>query len=274
LSRAAALRLWWAHLRTPLAAFVLLASIFATTRFDIAIARATFFDASALRWVGAGSWWVNAFLHTGGRWLIRAIVAGAAALLAASRINRDLRALRRPAAYFVLATVVSIGLVGALKVLTNVDCPWDLREFGGRFPFVELLAHRPRGLRAARCFPAAHAGSGYALLALYFVFRERHARLARLGLAAGVVTGLLFGIAQQSRGAHFASHDLWSAFLVWLTSLSVYAFAFRAQLWTPLEQYQAVFAFHETSPASGALAADGVVAVERSASAVQRPPGQ
>ncbi len=41
----------------------------------------------------------------------------------------------------------------------------------------------------------------------------------------------MFGIAQQARGAHFVSHDLWSAFLVWTVTLSIYAFAFRARLW-------------------------------------------
>ena len=41
------------------------------------------------------------------------------------------------------------------------------------------------------------------------------------------LTGLMFGIAQQSRGAHFVSHDLWSAFLVWMITLSVYAFAIQ-----------------------------------------------
>ena len=44
---------------------------------------------------------------------------------------------------------------------------------------------------------------------------------------SGLSTGLAFGLAQQARGAHFVSHDLWSAFLVWTLTLSVYAFAFR-----------------------------------------------
>jgi hypothetical protein len=128
-----------------------------------------------------------------------------------------------------------------LKTVTNVDCPWDLIPFGGRFPYVELFADRPDALRAGHCFPAAHASSGYALLALYFVFRERHARLAKLGLALGILTGLTFGLAQQARGAHFVSHDVWSAFLVWTVTLSVYAFAFRGRLWEKTE--------HEAAPA-------------------------
>jgi membrane-associated PAP2 superfamily phosphatase len=87
-------------------------------------------------------------------------------------------------------------------------------------------------MSAGHCFPAAHASSGYALIAFYFVFRERSRLLARAGVVATVLAGLVFGLAQQSRGAHFVSHDLWSAFLVWWISLSLYAFAFKARLWS------------------------------------------
>lgn len=195
------------------------------------IARIFFFDAAQARWIGADSWAVNELLHTGGRWAIRAVVALALACWIATFVERDWRALRRPATFFTIAAVLSLGVVGLLKTLTNVDCPWDLAMFGGRFPFVELFADRPDALRVGRCFPAAHASSGYALVALYFTFRERHSVLAKLGLGLGVLTGLTFGLAQQARGAHFVSHDLWSAFLVWTITLSVYAFAFRGRLW-------------------------------------------
>jgi membrane-associated PAP2 superfamily phosphatase len=245
------MRLWWAHLRIPLAVFLVLASVFATTHTDLAIARALYFDPGTMSWVGAHNWWVNVFIHTGGRWAVRVIIAAGLTLLVVTWIKDDLRELRRPAAYFVVATVLSVGIVGLLKILTNVDCPWDVRDFGGRFPYVELFADRPDGLRRAQCFPAAHASSGYALVALYFAFRERHAQLARLGLGVAIATGLLFGVAQQARGAHFASHDLWSAFLVWLTSLSVYAFAFRARLWDHVEQDHAAPTFEAHIPDAG-----------------------
>jgi membrane-associated PAP2 superfamily phosphatase len=218
-------------MHAPLAAFILLAAIFAMTPLDVAIARAAFFDVPHAHWIGADSWIVNELLHTGGRWAIRALLALALAFWIATCIERDWRALRRPAAFFVISVFLSICVIGLLKTLTNVDCPWDLAPFGGRYPFIELFADRPDALRIGRCFPAAHASSGYALVALYFTFRERHAGLAKIGLAVGLLTGLTFGLAQQARGAHFVSHDLWSAFLVWTVTLSVYSFAFRARLW-------------------------------------------
>lgn len=224
-------QLWWRHARLPLAVFVLLAAMFASTRTDLAIAHALYFDSSRMQWIGAHDWWVNDIVHVGGRWFMRALVVAALGLWIAASVRPGLRRWRRPAGYFVTAVVLSVGVVGLLKELTNVDCPWDLIDFGGRFPFVPLFGDRPDALRHGQCFPAAHAAAGYALLALYFVYREKSVTLARIGLIVGLAAGLLFGLAQQSRGAHFVSHDVWSAFLVWIISLTVYTCIFRARLW-------------------------------------------
>jgi membrane-associated PAP2 superfamily phosphatase len=222
--------IWWEHARTPLLCFALLAGVLATTSGDVAIANALFFDAPRQHWIGADSWWINDFLHTGGRWAMRGVVLVALAICVAGW-SPHCGPLRRPAAYFASTIVLSVAFVGLLKVLTNVDCPWDLAQFGGEYPFVHLFAERPDSLPSAHCFPAAHASSGYALLASYFALRERSAVLARCGLAVGLLTGLAFGFAQQARGAHFVSHDVWSAFIVWVIALTLYVFAFNARLW-------------------------------------------
>lgn len=223
-------RSWWDVLQWPSLVFVLLAIAFAFTDADVTIARALFFDASPRHWIGAHNWWVETVVHTGGRWAIRVIALASIGVWAASFRLARLGGLRRPAGYFTVASILGIGIVGLLKTMTNVDCPWDLVPFGGQFPVVPLFADRPDALRAGRCFPAAHASSGYVLLALYFAARERSRTLARAGLAMGIVCGVVFGLAQQSRGAHFVSHDIWSAFLVWTTAASVYVFGFGARL--------------------------------------------
>jgi membrane-associated PAP2 superfamily phosphatase len=249
---------YWRHLRVPLVVFLLLATVLATTTLDISIAHALYFDEARSHWIGADSWWANELIHHGGMWFMRIVALLALALWAATWAKPQLHELRRPALYFFVSVVLSVGLVGLLKTLTNVDCPRDLTEFGGAFPFIHLFEHRPAELRHARCFPAAHASSGYALLALYFVFRERGVRLARLGLAAGVFLGLVFGIAQQTRGAHFLSHDVWSAMIVWTVSLSLYTFVFKARLWTPASSQ---WKSNEVSAAAPRLPVDGAVDV-------------
>jgi membrane-associated PAP2 superfamily phosphatase len=221
---------WWRHARWPLLLFVAAALLFGTTSIDTMIAGAAFFQEADQQWRGSGNWWIDQVIHTGGRWAVRLVVALALAQWIASFIDDTLEHLRRSAAYLAIAIVTTVGVVGLLKTLTNVDCPWDLQAFGGHFPYVQLFAARPDDLRRAHCFPAAHASSGYALMALYFVAYERSRRLALAGLSIGLAFGLIFGIAQQARGAHFASHDLWSAFLAWIVCLTLYVFVFRARL--------------------------------------------
>jgi membrane-associated PAP2 superfamily phosphatase len=222
---------WWRQARAPILWFLLAVSVMSVLNTDRGVAHVLFYDSVHRHWVGATSWWTNELLHTGGRWAIRSLAAAGIAVWIAASTNERLCHLRRPAAYFVISLALSIAAIGLLKTVTNVDCPWDLREFGGRYPYVSLFADRPDLLRHAKCFPAAHSSSGYALFALYFLVRERSRHRARLGIAVALLVGAAFGLAQQSRGAHFVSHDVWSAFLVWMISLTIYAFVFRARLW-------------------------------------------
>lgn len=224
-------QLWWQLAHVPLALFVVAAGVLATTGVDVHVAQSLFFDGVHHRWIGGGNWWIERFIHTGGRWAIRLVVLLALLSWVGTFADARWRAIRRPLAFFIVSVVLAVGLVGLLKVVTNVDCPWDLTLFGGKYPFVHLFAPRPDGLRAGQCFPAAHASSGYALMALYFVFRERSPALARLGLLSGIGIGLVFGLAQQSRGAHFLSHDVWSAFICWSVALTLYTSGFRGRLW-------------------------------------------
>jgi membrane-associated PAP2 superfamily phosphatase len=112
-------------------------------------------------------------------------------------------ALRRGAFYMaVIALVVSL-----LKHYSPVSCPWDLLEYGGKEP------------QAGRCLPAAHPLTGFALFGLYLALREGRRRAARAVLAAAWVIGLAAGGVQVARGAHFASHVLWTAWLAWAVTL-------------------------------------------------------
>ncbi len=196
---------------------------------DPVIARAWYFDAHSMHWLGtgAGEWWARDLLHTGGRWFVRAIAATSIVAWAISLVIARGRSWRRPAGFVALAMLLSTAAVGCLKAVTNVDCPWDLLGFGGQMPYVTLFGDRPDELLRARCFPGAHSSSGFALTSFYFVWRDRSTRLARWGLAAGIGTGIAFLIGQEARGAHFISHDLASAAIVWCVQLGVYCWLLR-----------------------------------------------
>ena len=136
-------------------------------------------------------------------------------------------ALRRPLAYLLLATLVSTLLVSFIKAWSNMDCPWDLLRYGGQRPYVGFFELRPVGLARGRCFPAGHASGGYAWLALYFLFGVVRPGWRWAGLACGLGLGIVFGVSQQLRGAHFLSHDISTAAICWLVSLVLFLMMWR-----------------------------------------------
>lgn len=130
---------------------------------------------------------------------------------------------RRAITYLLLCVLSSTALVTGLKRLIVHDCAWSVQGLGGDRQYLSLIDPRPLDYPVDHCFPAAHASTGYAWVALYFA-AFASPRRRRIGLAIGLGAGLLFGLGQQLRGAHFASHDLWSAALCWGMAL----------LWLPL----------------------------------------
>lgn len=217
-------RFWLSHALWPAAAFIAAFALIATFDLDRRISHAWFYDANHDLWIGegGGAWWAKDLLHSAGRWIVRLFALAALVTWIATFGSGRLRNLRRPAAFAFLGIALSTGLVGGLKVLTDVDCPWDLAEFGGDRPYVELFANRPDELPRAKCFPGAHASSGFALIFGYFLLRDTSRRRARWALAAGLLAGLSFSLGQEARGAHFISHDMTSAAIVWFVQLSLY----------------------------------------------------
>ena len=90
---------------------------------------------------------------------------------------------------------------------------------GGLRDYVGLFATRPHGMPRGVCFPAGHSSAGFAWVSLYFFALPVRPAWRWRGLAVGLVAGCVFGAAQQLRGAHFLSHDLWTLATCWTVSL-------------------------------------------------------
>ena len=221
---------WRLHLWWPLLAFTIVFGVLEVFSLDRALARGWYFNVHTGTWLGAGpgEWWARGLLHQDGRWVVRGVAAGALAWWALSFAVARLRPWRRSAGFVLLSMLLSTLIVGGLKTVTNVDCPWDLAGFGGTSPYVALFADRPDTLPHAQCFPGAHSSSGFAIFCFYFVFRDRSRRVAHWMLAAGIAVGVAFSIGQEARGAHFLSHDLTSAAIVWFVQLGLYSWYRRA----------------------------------------------
>ncbi|MDP2284702.1 MAG: phosphatase PAP2 family protein [Pseudohongiella sp.] len=156
------------------------------------------------------------WLHLGGRTLSQSMGAVVLLSLFASLFSVSLQQWRRPLLFLFLAVAVSTLTVSMLKQLIPVECPWDLVRYGGELPFVSMLGQRSAWMPDTACFPAGHASAGYAWIAFYFFLVATRPRWRWFGLVIGFGLGLVFGIAQQIRGAHFFSHDLW-ALMICLT---------------------------------------------------------
>jgi membrane-associated PAP2 superfamily phosphatase len=167
--------------------------------------------------------WRHAFLtesvmHLGGRrfsalaWLLVVAACGA------SFVDPALRVRRAALAKLALSVLASTSIVALLKRWSEVPCPWSLARYGGDLPYTSLFQAGSHALPAGHCFPAGHASAGYAWLALYFFYAAVRPAWRWHGLAVGLGLGFAFGLAQQLRGAHFLSHDLWAAGICWATA--------------------------------------------------------
>lgn len=116
---------------------------------------------------------------------------------------------------FVFTAMAAIPLtVGAGKRLTGIHCPCEVDRYGGPVPlhgWFEAAPTMATGLPRGRCFPAAHASGGFALMALGFAGDRPRLRWALPGLLLGWVMGGY----QMLRGVHYLSHTLVSLLLAW-----------------------------------------------------------
>lgn len=161
-------------------------------------------------------WLTARVLHDGGRALAGLALAALAINVRWPWTPRVDRATRWR---WLAVTLAGLVLIPLLKRSSLTSCPWDLQEFGGAAHWVSHWSFGVADGGAGHCFPSGHASAAVAFFGGWFVLREPHPRLARAWLFAVLVLAALFGWAQMARGAHFASHTLWSAWLCWTLGL-------------------------------------------------------
>lgn len=223
-------RFWLTHAALPLLAFAGLALLFETTALDPWFAD-RLFALQGGEWALRDHWFTYEVMHHYGKLAVTAFGAAMLALALLSCCVRRLKPWRWPLAYLVVGLVLVPALISLSKHFSDVPCPWDLARYGGEIAWRHSLAHDFGWLGAGvrSCFPAGHAAAGFALLVVYFA-AWRYARRPWLFLLPGLVTGFAFGFAQQLRGAHFLSHDLWTAALSWFLALGLFVL-FRPARW-------------------------------------------
>lgn len=184
-----------------------------------------YFDAAQRSFPWRHIWWFNVFLHDGLRTLLVFIAVGVAGLLVLSVLAPEYLApydagerLRpRVLAYLLVAMLAGPLVVALLKQVMVRPCPWSLVMFGGGSAYSPLLSGPVFAWHeAGKCFPGAHASGGFGLLALVPLLSGRR-RILMLGFA--LLLGLFMGWTRMMQGAHFLSHNLWSAWICWAATL-------------------------------------------------------
>jgi membrane-associated PAP2 superfamily phosphatase len=186
-------------------------------------------DRTLARWFGSahgfplqGHWFLTRVMHDGARSLSWLLVVGLclAVWWPVGALERLDFSARLQLAVTALAGALAVSLI---KGISATSCPWDLADFGGIARYVphwRLMVHDGG---PGHCFPAGHASSGFAFVGGFFVFRPVDQRLALVWLVLALLAGLLLGLGQQLRGAHFMSHTLWTAWICWSAALLVEA---------------------------------------------------
>jgi len=200
------------------------------TPLDLWISR-HFYDAELHQWIYKESLLAETILHTGGQYIIYiSAIFMLLCLLVSLRTSSAFHRYRRELVFLLVASISGPIIIALLKNSTHIYCPWDLALFGGDKPYVRLFDDIPNNLPIGHCFPAAHAGSGFTFISLYFFLMAVKPEYKLYGLYFGLALGFVFGAAQQVRGAHFFSHDVFALAVCWFSSLLLFILFFRKRL--------------------------------------------
>jgi membrane-associated PAP2 superfamily phosphatase len=239
---------WWLHLALPLLLALLLAFVYPMSTVDAWLID-IFYDGSSLTFPLRSDWFLENIMHQGLKqlmvvisllmlalWLLGFKVCNAGAIHLLHKLGFERRSYsrllwvttyHRQFLWVFMAMLISTSAISILKHFSDHACPWDLLLYGGNNVLIPLFGQLPMGAKPGHCFPGGHASGGFALMAFYFAFRDNLPKFASFGLVAAIAFGSVMGWTQMMRGAHFMSHNLWTAGIVWMILLGLYL------LWSP-----------------------------------------
>lgn len=205
---------YWNHLVLPSVLFV--GVLIAIEWFQLDRLLAGFiYDNDLHSWSLRSNYLLEEVIHKDGRLLFALMIVSLIALYFTPRYKMH----KRPLAFLILSVLISVISINLIKKISGVPCPWSVDEFGG----TQHIMHWFNGFNGqSGCFPAGHASAGYAWVALYFFALVQRRSLRFHGLFFGLGLGFIYGFAQELRGAHFLSHDIWTAAICWVVPAALF----------------------------------------------------
>lgn len=204
------------------ASFLAILTLYPPHDLDLALAR-IIYAAHDQSWSQAWFWaqpayrWVKVFSSVVGLGVVLAVIYD-------WKKGRMDRAKTWAAALF--SMIMGLLLVAGLKDISGVACPWSLKEFSSSTslltdPFAWLF--EAKNTFQGRCWPSGHAGSGFALIGLYFAAKRLHPKWASAVLGFVLALGILCSVARMMQGAHFLSHCAATFAIDWLVASAVFS---------------------------------------------------
>lgn len=124
-----------------------------------------------------------------------------------------------------LSAIFVPSLIGTLKAVTNTPCPCDIVHFNGTYPDIKVFDSYPKDFvqtSKIKCWPAGHASGGFALMALFFLFKT--VKNQKRALIGALIVGWSMGTYKMLLGDHFLSHTIITMLLAWLIILLIVKF--------------------------------------------------
>lgn len=116
-------------------------------------------------------------------------------------------------------------IIGSIKAVTNTPCPCNIVTFNGTYPETKVFDSYPKDFAQkskVKCWPAGHASGGFALMALFFLFKTP--RNQKIALVGALIIAWSMGTYKMLLGDHFLSHTIITMLMAWLIILIIVKF--------------------------------------------------
>ena len=196
--------------------------IFEFTSLDIFVQN-FFFDVESKTWlINKKEPTLKFFLYDGLKVLLILFALSILLSLIFLRRNTFVKDYKKGLVIVLLSAIFVPLFIGSLKAITNTPCPCNLKTYGGKLPDIKLFDSYPKDFiqnKKAKCWPAGHASGGFALMALFFLFKSNKNK--KIAIIAALIIAWSMGTYKMLLGDHFLSHTIITMLIAWIIILII-----------------------------------------------------